>query len=307
MKKLASKELIIGACVIVALAILFFGIDYLKGINLFKPANFYVANYDNVAGLEVAAPITIDGYKVGQVREINFNYDKPGKIEVILACDKNLQVPSDSRAVIASTLLSGAYIEIQLGKSNKMIPLGGDIPTGSTPDLMASLSNDIMPSVNSILPKVDSLMYNLNALVSNQSLLMSMSRLDGITKNVLYATDGLNRTLNADVPLIMDNAGRITYKVDTLVGGLGTFTNKLKYLPIDQTMAQVNSTMSNLEQTTANLKLLSEQLNNPNSTLGLMMNDPELYNRLTRVAADVDSLIVDIERNPKRYISIKLF
>ena len=307
MKKLASKELIIGACVIVALAVLFFGIDYLKGINLFKPANFYVAKYENVAGLEVAAPITIDGYKVGQVREINFDYNKPGQIEVLLACDKQLQVPEDSKAVIASTMLSGAYIEIHLGKSRNMIPLGGAIPTDQSPDLMASLSNDIMPAVNSILPKVDSLMTNLNALTANQSLIMSMNRLDGITKNVLYATDGLNRTMNSDVPLIMNNAGRITYRIDTLVAGMGTFTNKLKYLPIDQTMAQVNSTMSNLEVTTANLKALSEQLNNPNSTLGLMMNDPELYNRLTRVAADVDSLIVDIERNPKRYISIKLF
>lgn len=300
MKKIFSKEFTIGICVIVALVILFFGIDYLKGINLFKPANFYVANYDNVAGLEVASPVTIDGFKVGQVREINFNYEKPGKIEVLLALNKELQVPEDSRAIIGSSLLGGGFINIVLGKSRNMIPIGSAIPTDAQPDLMASLSNDIMPSVNSILPKVDSLMMNLNRLTTNQALLMSLNRLDGITQNVLYATDGLNRTMNADVPLIMNGAGRITYHLDTLTAGLGGITNQLRGLPIQQTMY-------NLEQTTANLQRFSEQLNDQKSTLGLLMNDPELYNRLTRISADVDSLIVDIQRNPKRYVSIKLF
>ncbi len=307
MKKLVSKELIIGASVIVALVILFFGIDYLKGINLFKPANFYIARYDNVAGLEVAAPVTIDGYKVGQVREINFDYNKPGKIEVVLACNQNLRIPEDSRAVIASTLLSGAYIQIELGHSNKMIEIGSDVPTGAVPDLMASLSDNIMPSVNSILPKVDSLLHNLNALAGDPALLASMQRIDGITKNILYASDGLNRTLNADVPLILKDVSGITGKANAIAGNLGTFTNTLNTLPLNETMAGAQQSMENVRLTTENLKRLSEQLNNPNSTLGLLMNDPELYNRLTRLSADVDSLIVDIERNPKRYISIKLF
>lgn len=300
MKKIFSKEFVIGLSVIVALVVLFFGIDYLKGINLFRPANFYVANYDNVEGLAVAAPVTIDGFKVGQVREINFNYDKPGKIEVLMALNKKLMVPEDSKAVIGSTLLSGSFINIELGKSKKLIPLGGEIPTGRQPDLMASLSNDIMPSVNSILPKVDSLMMNLNALVSNQSLLLSMNRLDGITKNVLYATDGLNRTMNSDVPMIMGNAGKITNNLNTVTGDLGKFSNSLNQLPLQQTMG-------NVEQLTANLKSFSEELNKMDGTLGLMMKDPELYNRLNRISADVDSLIVDIQRNPKRYVSIKLF
>ncbi len=299
-KKLSKKLLVIGVCVIVALTVLFFGIDYLKGINLFKPANFYTAKYDNVAGLEVAAPVTIDGYKVGQVREINFNYDNPGQIEVLMALNKQLQIPEDSHAVIAASMLGGASINIQLGHSKKMIPLGGVIPTGTAPDLMASLTNDIVPTVNSILPKVDSLMYNLNMLVTNQSLQTSLYRLDGITKNVLFATDGLNRTMNQDVPYIMKHAGRVTYNLDTLTGSLGSFTNQLNNLPLRETM-------DNVEYVTANLKRFSDQLNDQKSSLGLLMNDPELYNRLTRISADVDSLIVDIQRNPKRYISIKLF
>lgn len=90
MKKIFNKEFIIGICVITAIVILIFGIDYLKGINLFSPANFYYASYDNVAGLEISSPVTVDGYKVGQVREIQFDYENPGKIKVLLALNKKI-------------------------------------------------------------------------------------------------------------------------------------------------------------------------------------------------------------------------
>jgi len=299
MKKILSKEFIIGLCVAVALVILFFGIDYLKGINLMKPTNFYTVEYENVAGLEIAAPVTIDGYKVGQVREINFDYENPGKIKVLLALDKELHLTKGSMAVIESTLLSGAYINLKMGQSKEMIPIGGEVAPGYSSDLMASITQDVMPSVNSILPRVDSLMCNLNAITGNPAIYNTINRLDGISSNVLTATSGLERSLNRQVPVILDNAGRITYNLDTVTGNLGEFTSRLNDLPLTETMDNVN-------RLTANLVAFSNQLNNQKSTLGLLMNDPELYNRLNRISADVDSLIVDIQRNPKRYINIKL-
>ena len=171
MKKLFTKEFVIGISVIMAIIILYVGIDYLKGVNLFKPANFYVAAYDNVAGLEVAAPVTVDGFKVGQVREINFDYENHGKIKVILALNKSLRLPVDSKAVIGSTLMSGAYVDIKMGKSKDLIEVGGDIATQTNPDMMASLSDNVLPAVGEILPKVDSLLANLNKLVGDPALL----------------------------------------------------------------------------------------------------------------------------------------
>lgn len=299
MKKLLNKEFKIGIFVILAILILIFGIDYLKGINLFSPANFYYASYENVQGLEVAAPVTINGYKVGQVREITFDYDNPGKVKVQIAVNKNLHIPADSKAIIGSTLLSGAYIEIKMGESKTMLPLGETIPSGTAPDLMASVSNDIMPAVNDILPKIDSLMANLNKLAGDPALLTSIQRLDGITGNVYDMTAGLKNSLGKEVPRVMTNVRSITYGLDTVTANLGVLSAQLKNLPL-------NATMDNVNEITANLTKFSNQLNDKNSTLGLLMNDPELYRKLNTVAADVDSLIVDIKKNPKRYISIKL-
>ena len=309
MKKLFNKEFKIGVFVIIAIIILIFGIDYLKGINLFNPANFYYVTYDNVQGLEVAAPVTCNGFKVGQVREINFDYSNPGKIKVLLALNKDFKVPENSTALIASTMLSGSYIDIRMGNSKKTLAIGSDIPSQSSNDLMAALNDDIMPAVSKVLPKIDSLMNNLNEITSNLAVLSadpslpaSLHRIDGITGNVYAVTSDFRHVssgLKGQIPLMMRNVSAITYGLDTVTTNLGTLSCQLKSLPL-------NATMDNVNQITANLEKFSERLNDEKSSLGLLMNDPELYNRLNSVAANVDSLIVDIKKNPKRYISIKL-
>lgn len=298
MKKIFNKEFAIGLSVIVAILILIFGIDFLKGINLFRPAHYYVAYYDSVDELTVSSPVLINGYKVGQVREVNFNYEKPGKVEVVMALDKNLQLPEGSRADLGTTLLSGARIELTMGAGPGMIPSGGEVPSGVKAGLMSSVQ-DVMPSLTGILPKVDSLLYNLNVLVADPALTASIQRLDGITGDLLATTHGLNATMNNQVPRLANNTIRITQSLDTIVGNLGQLSYQLKSLPLDATVDNVN-------QLTANLSQFSRQLNDKNSTLGLLTSDPELYNRITQVSADIDSLLVDIKKNPKRYISIKL-
>ena len=298
MKKIFNKEFAIGLSVIVAILILIFGIDYLKGINLFRPANYYVAYYDNVDELTVSSPVLINGYKVGQVREVNFNYKKPGKVEVVMALDKNLQLPEGTIADLGTTLLSGARIELTMGTGSAMIPTGGEVAAGIKGGLMSSVQ-DMMPAVTGVLPKVDSLLYNLNLLVADPALTASIQRLDGITDNLLSTTQGLSSTMNRQVPMLADNTVKITRSLDTIVGNLGQLSYQLKTLPRDATVDNVN-------QLTANLSQFSRHLNDKNSSLGLLTSDPELYNRITQVSADIDSLLVDIKKNPKRYISIKL-
>lgn len=313
MKKILSKELIIGVCVTVALLILFFGINYLKGINLFKPANYYVVEYENVGGLETAAAVTIDGFKVGQVRDIEFNYDKPGKIKVTLALNENLRVPEDSRALIAGSMLGGPSIEIKLGTSKKMIPVGGAIKSGTSPDLMSTVSDEIMPKVTQILPVLDSLVLNLNSAASNINRLSghpaldtSVTRLDEITANIATLSGELKNSLGNSVPGLMRNVSSVASNLDSMSRNLALLSRNLKDIPVDATMDDLQVVMGNLKDLTANLQTLSHNLNSPDGTVGKLMNDPKLYDNLNRVTADIDSLIVDIKRNPKRYISIKL-
>ena len=306
MKKLAKREISIGISVIVAIAILIIGIEFLKGINIFRPAHFYIAYYDNVDGLDISAPVKVNGYKVGQVREINFDFDHPGKTEVLLALNSHMLLPTDSRAVIRTSLMGEAYIEIDVGSSKDFIPLGGNVPTYQGGGLLDGISETLMPKITRTLTVVDSLLVNLNDIVADPALKTAVGNLEGISNNVLSASRGLDAVMTTQVPRLMTGAngivanfGDVMMRVDTISGNLALLTGELSRLPLSQTMESVSHTVANLED-------FSAQLKNQNSTLGLLMHDPELYNRLNNVAASVDSLIVDIKRNPKRYISIKL-
>lgn len=306
MKKLVSKEFTIGLSVLAGLVILYFGINYLKGINLFKKGNFYYVNYENVAGLETAAPITIDGYKVGEVREIKFDYKNPGIIRVTLSINKDLKVPDDSRAVIVSGLMSGPSIQLQLGKSKDYLPEEGIIKGELEKGLMNAVNEDVMPTVAELLPHIDSLILSLNTTAANlaalsgkEELSHSVDNIDRITSDLAALSQTLNSTMSKKVPGLMNDAGAVADNLKIVTGNVAQITEELKKLPLQ-------TSLQNVEETTANLERLSRDLCSTNGTIGKLINDPTLYHQLNRVTADIDSLINDVKANPKRYINIKL-
>ncbi len=299
MKKVFNRELVIGLCVLAALAILFFGIDFLKGVNLFKPSNYYYAVFNNVEGLALSAPVSVNGYKVGLVREIKYEYNNPGHVRVEMSLDQQLRVPSGSKAVLTTDLLGTASIALELSDSKECEEVGSELTGAQATGLMSAVSDNLMPAVNRILPQVDSLMLNLNTLVGDPALLASVKRLDAITSQLELTSRSLAMTINNLQPITTD-VKKITGNVADITGDVSTLSNQFKEMPVD-------SLMNDLLATTNNLKALSEELNNPNSTLGLLMKDPALYNNINATVTSLDSLFVDIKRNPKRYVTIKVF
>ena len=298
MKKLFRKELLIGTCVLAALAILFFGIDFLKGINLFHAANYYYASYTNVNGLAISAPVTVNGFKVGQVRAISYQYDNPGHVLVEMSLDREMQLPRDTEAVLATDMLGTSTIALNLGKSNEMYAVGDSLKGVQAVGLMDGLSNDLMPGITAVIPKVDTLLTTTNRLLADPALAASIQRLDNITRNLEATTVNLNRTVAA-LPPITGDVKAITGNFVTTSDNLSAFTTDLNRMPLDSIARQ-------LEITTNNLRLLTEQLNNNESSLGLLMHDPSLYNNINSTVQSLDSLFTDIKARPKRYINIKL-
>lgn len=298
MKKIFRKEVIIGLIVIAAMAILFIGIDFLKGVNVFKAANYYYVSFDNVQGLAQSAPVTVNGFKVGLVREISYEYDNPGHILVEISLDRELKLPQGTKAVLDTDLLGTASISLDMATGSSYHEVGdhliGVVPRG----MMENVSEDLLPSVASIIPKVDTLLTSVNTLVASPELAMSIKRLDQITANLESTTRQLDR-LMATLPPITSNISSITGNLNTASADLTTLSANMSRVPID-------SIGRNVQELTANLEALSRQLNDPNSSLGLLTKDPALYNNLNAAVASLDSLLIDVKRNPKRYISIKL-
>lgn len=309
MNPTSKKNVLIGLTVVVSICILYWGIEYLKGINLLKPANFYYAKFEKVNGLTVASPVTVNGFKVGQVREITYDYDT-NQISVELSFEKGLKIPDGSTITFSNELLGAAALQLNLGASKTYMEVGSVIPTQMQGGLMDKVGNDMMPALVSILPKVDSIVGSVNQILANPAIAASVTRCDAITRELAASSAQLTElmaSLNKAIPGMVHNANgalananALTGDLRTTTGNLNTITSNLKELPLDTTLNRINATLANVQRLTA-------KLNNENSSLGMLLNDKKLYQNATSTVASLDSLLQDVKKHPKKYVTIKVF
>lgn len=297
MKKIFSKEVLIAIAVLISIGLLYWGINYLKGVNLFTPSNFYKVSYNRINGLNVSAPVTINGFQVGLVSDVTYDYKNNGNIIVELSLDKKLKLPVGTEALIVTDMLGTSTVMLDLPASaNEFYAVGDELKGKLQSGLMDNVSKDLMPSLAVMLPKVDSILTSINTLLANPAISGSVTRLNNISANL----ENLTVQLNKNMPEMMTNANGITADLKTVSANLAEITNELNAVPLDSTMNSVNATMSNL-------KSLTEKMNGTESSLGLLMNDKSLYNHADQTILSLDSLFKDIKANPKRYINVKVF
>lgn len=305
MKRL-PKTFVIGLCVIIALLVVIFGINYLKGINMFKAANYYYASYTNVAGLTQSAPVTINGYKVGLVRDIQYEYDNPGHIKVELSLDKELKLTKGTSAILVTDMLGTSSIELVMGPGKEFIEIGSELQGKGAPGLMENVTADLLPGITAMLPKIDSLLTALTAVAANPAIGTSIEHLNGTMTNLETASAQLN-TLMRSMPSIVKDAGVTMTNVRSMSSNLSTISNDLTSVSAQLRNMPLDATMQNVMQASKSLNEILANLNNPNSSMGQLLNDKKLYDNLSNASASLDSLLIDVRKNPKRYISIKLF
>ena len=119
MRKLFTREILIGFVLFLSLAILFLGIDYLKGMNVFKASNIYYVSFSNVKGLTVASPVTLNGMQIGQVTGLEYQYDNPGHILVAVDLDKSVKITKGSKFLLSSSLLGSAELAIDMAQNTE--------------------------------------------------------------------------------------------------------------------------------------------------------------------------------------------
>lgn len=300
MKSILRKEVIIGIVVIVTLVLLIFGINFLKGVNIFKATNYYNTVFTDAEGLAQSSPVTLNGFKVGIVREIGYDYAHPGQVLVELSLDKELRLPHGSTATVNTDILGTASVILHLGNAAEgFYAVGDTIPGIAKGGLMSTISQEVMPNVRQMMGKIDSLVSSLNALASNPGLHAAATRMDEITLEATQMLKEVNAILKSVRPAVGKFNG-IAQNVDTITGNLATVSGQLSNANVDQLVARLQTTADNLASLTA-------KLNSDDSTIGLLSKDPSLYNNLNSAAASLDSLLVDVKANPKRYIHIKVF
>lgn len=293
--KYFTKEVQIALVAIVAIVVLFFGMQFLKGLTMFSSDNSYFVRFDDVSGLSATSPVYANGYKVGVVKRINYNYARPDDIIAEVGIIKDMQVPEGTTAEICSDLLGNVKLELRLGAAAaRLTP--GDTISGAQEKGALGKAADMIPQVELMLPKLDSILSSVNALLADPAIAQSLHNVEQITASLTTTTAELHlltASLNRQMPAMMT-------KADGVLANSETLTRNLSDLNIAQTMNSVNATLANVEQMTASL-------NSKDGTLGLLMRDPQLYRHLSSTMSHTDSLLIDLKSHPKRYVHFSLF
>ena len=289
-----TKEVKIGLIGIAALAMLIFGINYLKGINMFQSANYYYVEYTNINGLAGSSPVFANGYKVGTVRNINYNYAKPGHVTVEVEVDKEMRIPKGSAGELVTEMLGTVKMNLLLNfNSTEYYQPGDTLPGKTNAGLMGAAEEKLVPQIEQMLPKMDSILHSLNKILADPALGATLHTAEKLTANLDATTRQLNILMQRDLP-------QLTGKLNTIADNFITISDNLKGIDYASTFNKIDSTLYNVQ-------MLTEKLNRKDNSIGLLFNDPTFYQNLSATTANAATLLEDLKAHPKRYVHFSLF
>jgi phospholipid/cholesterol/gamma-HCH transport system substrate-binding protein len=292
-----TKEFKVGIFAVLSGVVLFFGAKVLKGQEFFSTSNNYFAIYDNVNGLTVSNPVVMNGYQVGRVKSLELQKDKDNKVLVCFEIDKGLTLNDSTQAMITQSLLGTVSVILTIGKSTKNIEDGGYI----IGDVEESISEVIEQRTTPIIKHLDSTLINMSKLLNEETRRTFIATLKNFQKLSEQMTQLMARN--------QDNIHGITTNLNTVTSQLTetqkelqaamktykTFGDSLNQLQLSKTVNQLNTTMTQLNT-------LMDGINKGEGTMGKLMKDDSLYMSLNKTIADLDTILVHFEKNPKYYL-----
>ncbi len=297
MKKFFTKEIRIALVVLVGIVVLFMGMSFLKGMIMFTDDNTYKVVLKDLSGLSTSTPVYANGYKVGVVKDIEFDFENINDgITVFIGIDKRLHIPSTAMAEVESDLMGNMKLNIIMKDGNgQFIEPGGIIPGRINSGAMGEVA-DMVPAIKALLPKVDSILTSVNTLLADPAIAGMLHNAEAVSAELKTSTAQLNvlmSQMNKQVPGIMA-------KADQTMANTEVLTSNLAQLDVAGTMSTVNATLESCKQ-------LTEKLNSNEGTIGKFLNDPSMYNNLNATMRDADSLMLDLKSHPKRYVHFSIF
>ncbi|GAB2715225.1 mammalian cell entry protein [Hymenobacter frigidus] len=304
-----SKEIKVGLLAIVAIAALVIGFNFLRGSNLFSSASTYYATYPNVEGLNVGAPVILNGIKVGQVKNLELQPDKGNVVRVALEMQEGVVLGDSTLASLGGTLLGSKTISLTLGRNGKIFKGGEELRTQSDTGI-AGLATALQARALPVLSSLDSTLRHVNSIINKDA----QTNIQGTLLSARNSTEALQRLIESNQRNInqitsnlvqMSSAlNKTTTKLDRIAVNFSQLSDSLKDAPVGPALRRLNATMAEAQSTVASL---NRALNDKNSSMGKLLNDSTLYNNLTATTASSNDLLVDFKANPKRYVHFSVF
>ena len=307
-----SKYVKLGFLIVISLVILFWGLSYLKGNDVFKRNNIYYVVYERIDGLLEANKVTMNGYQIGQVKEISFAPNRTGKLLVTLMMDASFQIPVNSLAqIISSDIMGTRSIKMILSEENTFYQSGDTIPGAVESDLKEQVSLQVLPIKNKaeqLLSTLDSAITVLTVIFNEdarENLSESFANINKTIENTQRITEDLQQIVSSEkgsIQKIVLNIEEITsflssntQELDKTIKNLTSFSDTLANI-------SVSPIITNISLASNQILGILEKLNSDESTAGLLLNDDRLYLEITALSENLSYLLKDIQANPKRYL-----
>lgn len=313
MAKKMKNEVKIGLMVVATLTMFVLGFNYLRGSGLFSTDQEFYTYYDNVQGLQESAVVQLKGFAIGKVSNIELQDDQ--QIKVTFLVKKGIKIPVGSNAQLASAdLISGTkIITLNLADSVKKYYKEHSFIAGKPAGgLLDNLSDQVSPLVGVMQHTVislDTLLNSVNQVINHQTrqhLNASFASLD-IAMTQLSALSTQLNAQSGQIAGVLQNANSITgnlassnERISNTLGNLETFSTTLNNAPIQQTLADLQAAVENVQG-------IISKINTSEGTMGLLMSDKQLYHNLTGTLGSLDTLLGDLKEHPSRYINISVF
>ncbi len=277
------KEVKIALCAVLALVVLFVGMNFLKGIRVFSHAERYYIEIEDITGVNKNCAIYAEGVQIGTVRQIEYDYTHAEPTKLLCAINEDMVLPEGTTAEVTSDLMGNVAVVLTLGEySNARIPAGGIIYGAPEDGTIAKLKR-MVPTIEAMGPKVDSILVSINAILSDPALAQTISNIGELTERLnalAVSTQQLTKNLNAEVPELSDKANELL--------------DKLNELDVEQMNATVANAYEAICECRETMNRLEEGANEAMSSLDNTLNN-------------ADSLLIDVKQNPKRYINVSVF
>ncbi len=290
----------------VALVALAVGFNFLRGSNLLSNDRTYYAIYPKVDGLNVGAPVILNGIKIGQVKNLELQPDNNNAVRVSLELEKGVEVGDSTTAGLSGSLLGSKTITLVLGKDSRKFSGGETLKTKvavSITDVVQARATVLLDTLNSTLAHVNGFL-NKDAQTNIQGTLVGARQSTQALQNLIAANQANINQITRNLAQMSAALNKSTAKLDRIANNFTQLSDSLKTAPVGPALRNLNST---LVEAQTSLKGVSTALNDKKGSLGKLINDTMLYNNLNATAASSNALISDMKANPKRYVHFSVF